>query len=490
MATNVALNLFGQLAPALAAAIAMPFLVRGLGAERLGVLSLAWVAVGAFTLLDFGLGRSLTLEVSTRVAVGELAAIPVVVQGTLMLLAIVGLAGAGVLALSGPWLIETLAVPGALVPEVRLAVLGVCVAAPFMTVSAGLRGVLEAFGRFDLSNIVRVPLGVLTYVGPALALPFTHSVAVSVGVLAVVRILGAAALFLLVRAHAGGGDRWQVEWRHLRTVVSTGMWMNVASMAGAVLAYVDRFILGAMLSLSAVAFYSTPQELVGKLTVVPVALSGVLFPALSSARARASDEVAGLFSRGLTYTFALLVPAVAIAAALAPEWIDLWLGSEFARESAHAVQWLLLSVLLQSLAITPLNLLQAVGHAQVTAWLQVIQLPLFVAAMWYAVSVAGITGAAFVWAARMLLDLTLSLTMSHRFAPAVAQSIRPWTLVVPLTVAWFITLAALTSLPARGALLAFGLAAFAAFLPRLIGAEDLHYLRGLATRRFRGQPRI
>lgn len=487
MAANVALNLVGQLAPALAAVLAMPFLVSGLGAERLGVLSLAWVAVGAFTLLDFGLGRSLTLEVSRKLALGRGEDVPAVVQGTLIVLAVVGVGGAATLAVARVRLLAALGVPAALAPEVEYAILGVCLAAPFMTVSAGMRGVLEAYGRFDLSNLVRVPLGVLTYLGPALALPFSRSVAVSVGVLVTVRVLGAAAFLVCVRALAGGGSGWHVEWHHLRAVVSSGWWMNVANLAGVALTYVDRLILGAMLSLAAVAFYATPQELVGKLTVVPVALSAVLFPALSSAQARQSTDLVGLFSRGLTYTFVLLLPVVMVAAALAPEWLGAWLGGEFARESARPAQWLLLSVLLQSLAITPLNLLQAIGHAPVTAWLQLLQLPLFVCAMWWAVSVAGITGAAGVWAARMLLDLTLLLAMARRYAPTVSGAIRSWVIVVPLTAVWFVAVTRLEALAARGGLLAVGLLAFAVYAPRLVGGNDLTQLRALLTRRFRPQ---
>ena len=90
IATNVAFNLVGQLAPAVAATLAMPWLLRGLGAERLGVLSLAWVAVGAFTLLDFGLGRALTLEVSRRRALGDESGLAPIVQGTVLVLATIG----------------------------------------------------------------------------------------------------------------------------------------------------------------------------------------------------------------------------------------------------------------------------------------------------------------------------------------------------------------------------------------------------------------
>ncbi|MCC6992462.1 MAG: oligosaccharide flippase family protein [Acidobacteria bacterium] len=489
LATNVAFTLLGQLAPAVAAMVAMPWLLAGLGAERLGVLSLAWVAVGAFALLDFGLGRSLTLEVARRLALETVDDIAPLVQGTLLILGLAGLAGGLALMAARESALDALAIPPALRHEVAAAVVGVAVAAPFMTVSAGLRGVLEAYGRFDLSNSVRVPLGVLTYLGPALVLPFTTSVAAAVTVLAGVRVVGTVALLALVRRQVPQGRGWHVEWRHLRDVVATGWWMNVASVAGAALAYVDRFVLGSLLSLAAVAFYATPQELIGKLTVVPVALSAVLLPALSSADARRSDDVSRLFSRGLVYTFALLLPVAAIAAALAPEWLGLWLGAEFSRESAQAAQWLLLSVVLQSLAITPLNLLQAVGRAHITAWLQVLQLPLFIAALWLVVPVAGINGAAFVWAARMLLDVTLLLVMSRRHVPEVAPTLFRWMVAIPATAAWFAIVTRVEALSWRGALLAVALLVYTVSLPLLIGAHDVARWRALIASGLRAPAR-
>jgi O-antigen/teichoic acid export membrane protein len=489
LATNVAFTLLGQLAPAVAATGAMPWLLGGLGAERLGVLTLAWVAVGAFTLLDFGLGRSLTLEVARRLALDAVDEIAPLVQGTLVILGVAGAAAGLTLLAAREPVLEALAIPASLRGEVAGAITGVAVAAPFMTVSAGLRGVLEAYGRFDLANAVRVPLGILTYVGPALVLPFTTSVAAAVAALAAVRVVGTVALLALVRRQVPRSAGWHVEWRHLRDVVATGWWMNVATMAGVALTYVDRFVLGSLLSLAAVAFYATPQELIGKLTVVPVALSAVLLPALSSADARRSGDVPRLFSRGLTYTFVLLFPVAAAGAALAPEWLDQWLGAAFSRESTRAVQWLLLSVVLQSLAITPLNLLQAVGRAHVTAWLQVLQLPLFVAALWIAVPRAGIDGAAFVWAARMLLDVTLLLVMSRRHVPDVAPTLPTWSVAIPVTAAWFALVTRLDTLSARGGLLAGVLLVFVVALPRLLGPDDLVQWRRLAARGLGRPPR-
>ena len=61
---NTLFNPVGQAGPVLVAAATIPFIIRGLGMERFGLLSIAWVAPEYFTFLDLGLGRAITKYVA------------------------------------------------------------------------------------------------------------------------------------------------------------------------------------------------------------------------------------------------------------------------------------------------------------------------------------------------------------------------------------------------------------------------------------------
>ena len=61
-----AFSLVTSAAPLVVALVALPVLTRVLGAERLGLLALAWAWLGYAALLDFGLGRALTRLVPRR----------------------------------------------------------------------------------------------------------------------------------------------------------------------------------------------------------------------------------------------------------------------------------------------------------------------------------------------------------------------------------------------------------------------------------------
>ena len=62
---SAAWSLMGTVVPMIAALVAVPWLMRYLGQERLGVLSLVWVVVGYFSFLDMGLGRAVTVAIAS-----------------------------------------------------------------------------------------------------------------------------------------------------------------------------------------------------------------------------------------------------------------------------------------------------------------------------------------------------------------------------------------------------------------------------------------
>jgi O-antigen/teichoic acid export membrane protein len=60
LAKNSLWNLVGWGAPLLVALAVIPLLIKGLGIERFGALTLIWMGIGYFSLFDIGLGRALT----------------------------------------------------------------------------------------------------------------------------------------------------------------------------------------------------------------------------------------------------------------------------------------------------------------------------------------------------------------------------------------------------------------------------------------------
>ena len=176
LAKNTLWNLVGQVLPMLVGVIAVPVLVRRLGLDRFGILSLAWIVVGYFGLFELGIGRALTKLVADKLGLGEHHAIPGLVWTSLFLMVILG--GIGALAIAGlsSWLVgHVLKTPVQLRAETVRAFHWLALSVPLGILTSGLRGILQAKQEFTVLTLIRVPLSTFSFLGPLLVLPFSTS---------------------------------------------------------------------------------------------------------------------------------------------------------------------------------------------------------------------------------------------------------------------------------------------------------------------------
>jgi O-antigen/teichoic acid export membrane protein len=417
LARNTLWNLLGSGAPALVALLAIPILIRHIGVFRFGVLTIIWTVVSYFSLFDLGLGSALTRMVADRLGKGQDDEIPSLVWTSLALMLSLSILGAIVLAAWSPALVRSiLKVPAPLQAESLRAFLLLAGCLPFMIVTTGLRGVLEAQQRFGMVNAIRIPTNALTFAAPLAVLPFSNSLVPLVAVLAVGRVLaGMAYLMSCLKAMPKLGASFACERRHIGYVLRFGSWMTVSNVVGPLLFYADRMLIGAMVSLAAVAYYATPFEVVGRLLTIPGALAGVLFPAFTVTFAQDRARTAWLLLRGQKYIFLAMFPVILVIVTLANDGLRLWLGTDFANHSTAVLRWLAVGVFLNSMASLPWVLIQGAGRPDLTAKLHMSELALYLPVLWFMVKHYGILGAAIGWTVRVLLDAMVLFFAAQHF---------------------------------------------------------------------------
>lgn len=417
LARNSVFNILGQGIPLLAAIVAIPILIRGLGTDRFGVLTLAWMIIGYFGLFDLGLSRALTQVVSSRLTEGNDRHAPPLVWTALGLMLLLGLLGAALLGLLSPWLVgSVLKIPPELQPETLTTFYILSAAIPVVVLTAGLVGVLSAFQRFGILNLIRVPLGIFSFVAPLAVLPFSQSLALVALVLVAGRLLALLAhlaacwsVMPSFRAGMAGG------LASVKPLLHFGAWMSVTNVVGPLMVYLDRFAIGVVISVTAVAYYATPYEMITKLLIVPAAILGVLFPAFAASYATHHAGMVRLFDRGTRYIGLMLFPVILLVAGLAHEGLQWWLGADFALQSTLVLQILAIGVFVNSIAQVFAALIQGVGRPDLSAKLHLIELPIYLLALWWAIHNHGIVGAAVTWTGRVILDAGLLLWMCGRF---------------------------------------------------------------------------
>src|SRR5712664_302285 len=416
VARNTAYNIIGQLIATLIGVVAIPVISHALGASRFGLLALIWVIYGQFAALDLGLGRATTKFVGEYLARGDETQVRLVATLSVVCQTMLGVLSGALLALLTPTLLHrVLHVAPALDAEARGAFLYLALSVPSVALKLRLRAILEAAQRFDLVNLIRTPSGAVVFVVPAVAALFGGSLPLIVLLLLATRIATCWATNWAIR-RALPSFRWElrISWPMLRPLLRFGSWVAVSNVVSPVLGYLERFVLGSLVGLSAVAYYVAPFEGVTRLLVVPVSLATALFPALSSALAR-GENVQPLVSRSFRYLLLTLAAPVFVVTALSRDLLNLWLGPVYAAQGAAALSILAVGVLINALAHVPYVYLLGKGRPDLPAKFQLLELPLYFLAAWLLIGALGVTGAAAAWTLRVTLDaVLLCLAMGRR----------------------------------------------------------------------------
>lgn len=400
---NTVWNVLGTGLPLLLTLLTFPVLIRSIGTERFGVLMIAWVVLGYFGLFDLGLGRATIKFMAEAFEHGRVVEVRGLLWTSLILSVLLGLIGGGVLAaLSAPLVREVLNVPAPLQQEATVALYVMACSVPLVTATTALRGTLEAQHRFGLLNVLQVPVSALTQASPLLALPFSKSLTWLVGAIVLSRFLGTA-VFLVAALRLIESPFKRPFFLHekLRKLFSYGGWLTVTNVIGPLMVYADRFVIGALSSMTAVTYYATPYEAVTRLWLLPHSLTRTVFPIFSAGVARQRTRIYASTTKNLAL---VLTPVVATIMAFAPELLYLWLGENFARNSSLVLQILAVGVLINSLAMIPYTLVQGVGRPDITAKFHLLELPFYLVLLLLGVRHWGIAGAALAWTIRVSVD--------------------------------------------------------------------------------------
>jgi len=387
---------------------AIPLLISELGEVKFGLLTLIWAVVSYFGLFDLGLGRALTQQLTIVFANREDAKIGPLVFTASTLMAMLGILAGLSMVGAAEWGVSLIRdVPDR--AETVNAIYAMGIAMPFIVLTSGFRGILEARHAFGIVNLIRLPMGLFTFLGPLAVVIYSQP---RLDLIAMVLVAGRMFACLIhayfawrVLPRQVSQLRWQPAL--LRSLCISGGWMTVSNIVGPLMGYLDRFMVGAVTSAQAVAHYATPQELISKFSIIPSALMAVLFPQFAQDSQAFSQGTVAVLERAGSMIIALCMPVFAIIALFSNEILTIWIGPQFAQSASKILVLMTCGMLVNSIALLPLTWLQATNHSRSVALIHLLELPLFCLLLWYALKVGGASGAAMAWAVRILVDACL-----------------------------------------------------------------------------------
>jgi O-antigen/teichoic acid export membrane protein len=415
IAFNYIYNLLGYGIPLVLALLLIPTLLSKLGTDKFGVLNLAWIVIGYFGFFDLGIGRALTKIISEKIGLNQLSDIPDFFWTSFfVMLLFSSLVSLCLFLLSEELIFSFLKIPVDIQSETIKAFYLLILSIPIVTTTAGIRGLLEAYQRFDIINIIRIILGVSSFLLPVLVLLFVNDLYWIIFSLVIIRII-VWFLYLLSAFKLNPALKLKVKFQTalIKPVFKLSGWMTLSNITVPIIVYLDRILIASLISASAVAFYATPYEVITKLLIVPGALTAVLFPTFAANYLKDKQSTVKLSEKAMKYIGLILFPLISIIIIFSYELLDIWLGEEFAKNSYTILQFLSVGILFNSIAYIPFSLIEGIGRPDITAKLQLIELPFYIVLMWIAIKNFGIYGAAFVYMSRMIIDCALMIYFSQ-----------------------------------------------------------------------------
>lgn len=413
--SDVFWNLLGQIAPLLAAVISIPLLIKHIGTDKFGMVTIAWMLIGYFSLFDFGIGRALTQLISQRLAERkETTVLSLIWTGNLLILGLGVIASLVLILLCDSIVYHWLNIPESLRIEAAQGLLMIAPAIPLTVFATGTRGVLEAYQEFRAINLLRIPLGIFMFAAPVLVLPFSTSLVAISFALMLTRLITAIAFLWLCTKKVP--SFWQVRFdrQQIPVLFGFGGWMTVSNVISPIMVQMDRFFIGSLLTISAVTYYTTPYEVIIKLLIIPAAIAGVAFPDFARMYGnKLWAEIRATYRKAVKYSLVVALPAL-IAIIGAPLFLRLWLNETFAEQSSLVLKILAVGVFINGLAHIPYALLQGMGKPHITAVLHILELIVYIPLLLFFIKQYGINGAALAWLIRVSIDSAALFYITRR----------------------------------------------------------------------------
>ena len=408
-------NALGLGLPLVVAVFTVPILISHLGNEKFGVLTLIWAVVSYFGLFDFGLGRALTQQLSVLIENKKINQIGELIFTSMFLMFVLGIF-AGLLLATLAFFKVNVVVKTSDSKELTNALYFIAATMPAIIATSGFRGILESRNEFGIVNLIRLPMGLFTFLGPICVLYLGES-----RLDYITATLGVGRIFACV---VHGWYAWKVlpadsgAMKFNRALVKplciSGGWLTVSNIVSPFMGYVDRFLIGVLVSASAVTLYVAPLEIVTKLWIIPGALTAVLFPKFAIQTQSSSDEALVLLRKSVQVLFATLLPITLGIALFADNLLSVWINREFAEKSHVLLQIFSFGILINCLAHIPFTLIQGANRPKVTALTHLLELPIYLMMLWLLTIKYGVIGASFAWLFRIVLDTQLLFVMVNR----------------------------------------------------------------------------
>lgn len=412
------INLVGAVLPILLAIIAIPLLLQHMGMERFGLLSLSWAITGYLSLLDFGLGRAMAQKTAAHHDNK-----PVVAQwfwDIHLITFSLGFLGTLLLLICTPFI-------GSFFPDTasdlnkdiqNMLWLTALLVLPSLLINS-MSYFLMALSKFVALNLLKTPFNLTNIAIPVGLIFFPQFQQNSLMTDTLVYMLVSRWIFMvlflltcfrvypaLLKLH-----NWHFRWH--KELFRLGGWMTISNLVGPIMTYFDRFFIASILSPLAVGTYSIAYEISSKLSIISGSVASSLAPHFATTDHEGRSSL-GTIMTASQLLLLIFIPIVLLTYYFAEPVLQWWLQQDNVHTVARILNWLVLGMLFNAIALIAYTYLHFAGRPDITAKLHLMELPVYLVLLAVLLTQTGVVGAAIAWTIRSATDMLLMLTGAYR----------------------------------------------------------------------------
>jgi len=405
--SNIAANAVGVLIPLIVTFVTVPIYLRYVGDIRYGVILIAWSLLGYLGFMDFGLSRATNhalakLQVNTdgKKKGGDRYRI---FWSSILVNLLFGAIGAilaffvftGVLG-------HFIQIPDYLDGEVSRAVPYLALMLPVAILSGVGVGACESQERFVTLNVIQGAGFVLGQLVPlAIAVLITNSLDVILFSMLLVRAVTAISILIYAIQILHISFRPIFDVDVVKKLLSFGGWVTVTNLISPIMTMFDQIVIGRILGVAVVPYYSIPMTIVQRTLLVPTIVIRTVFPYFSRVDgAEQARAVALLLIRLSALSTFVYVTAIFCG----DDFLRWWVGAEMANKGTVVLRFIAFGAWWNSLAFVVFSALQARARPRAVALLHSIEVLPYLGLLFLMTIRFGIVGAAVAWTIRVIFD--------------------------------------------------------------------------------------
>jgi O-antigen/teichoic acid export membrane protein len=349
-----------------------PFIVHHLGTVLYGVWALVVGITSYMSLMDLGLRGAVVRFVSRSHTQGDHATSSALVSGALWLRQWISLAVILLSVLLSFFLTHFFQIPAEAQSAARWAVIlsgsGIAVAL-YLGVFGG---VLTALHRFDLSSGVSLAQAPLRAFGVIWVLRHGYGLlGLAVSDFCVILFANLAQTYLSFRTYPTLRITLRYPGREiLREFAGYSLWVFLIHIFAQVIYYTDNLVVGAVVSVAAVTFYTIGGSLIEYLRTIVASLTVTFLPLASRYQAAGEfSQLRKLLQWGTRIAIGVALPVQIALFFRGKTFINLWMGPEYGSSSGRVLQILLIAQLFTVANSTSMNMILGMAkHRKVAIW--------------------------------------------------------------------------------------------------------------------------